>query len=120
MESKSIFESRECRHVRKVRQTAHRFVAVMICLYTHTWYVAVGRGHLRSLIVLSEDHLEALVTDLIQIDRELSAGPTDGDRFKPVNSSHLGAHTTSTLSGFLPSMTVPLSVNVYSDVRRRL
>lgn len=82
----SLFESHEHRQVRKVRQALDRFVAAMIRLYARTWYVAGGK-HMRSLVVLIEDHLEVLVTDLVRIERELRVGHVDWDRVKTVNSS---------------------------------
>ena len=81
-----LFESRERRQVRKVRQALDRFVAAMIRLYAHTWYVAGGK-HVRSLIVLIEDHVEVFVADLVKIERDLRVGHVDWDRVKTVNAS---------------------------------
>ena len=81
-----LFESRERGQVRKIRQALDGFVAAMIRLYGRTWYVAGGKP-LRSLIVQLEGCLEALIADLVKIERELRVGHVDWDRVKAANSS---------------------------------
>lgn len=89
----SLFESRERRQIRKIRQALDTFVAAMIRLHGRTWYVANGKP-LRSLIVQLEGYLEALIADLVKIERELRVGHVDWDRVKAANSSFRGPETT--------------------------
>ena len=58
----------------------------MIRLYARPWYVAGGK-QVRPLIILLEDDLEALIADLVKIERELRVGHVDWDRVKAANSS---------------------------------